>query len=131
MVIDSSVVIAIALSETDYRVYIEAISKAFYRHARVCMPASVLVEAGIIAEARNFAGELNEVIDSMQPEIIPLDATIANLSRDAFRRFGRGRHEAQLNFGDCMSYATATHLRLPLLYKGEDFSRTDIPSALA
>ncbi len=57
-----------------------------------------------------------------------LDHTVADLAIDAFRRYGKGRHKAALNFGDCLVYATAKHLDLPLLYKGQDFIHTDLKS---
>jgi ribonuclease VapC len=130
MVIDSSALLAVALAESDAQLYIHAIDHAITQGRPVYVPASVIVEAGIVAETRNRASALDALLDRLQPEIVPLDRSLAQLSRQAFRRFGRGRHLAKLNFGDCMSYATAEHLRLPLLFKGEDFPRTPIRSAL-
>ena len=63
--------------------------------------------------------------------IVSHDHALALLARDAFLRFGKGRHPARLNFGDCAAYALAKSRALPLLFKGEDFARTDIASALA
>jgi ribonuclease VapC len=91
----------------------------------------VLVEAGIIADTRNCGSSLDALLDRLQPEIVPLDRALAELSLKAFRRFGRGRHPAKLNFGDCMSYATAEYFRLPLLFKGDDLRRTAIASAVS
>jgi ribonuclease VapC len=88
------------------------------------------LEAGIVADVRNRASFLDALLGRLQPEIVPLDRSLAELARHAFRRFGRWRHRAQLNFGDCMSYATAEYLRMPLLFKGEDFRHTSITSAL-
>lgn len=130
MVIDSSALLAIVLGETDASLYIEAIAGFVKSNADVYVPASVLVEAGIIAEQRDSGDRLDDLLEKIQPEIVPLDRSIAASARRAFRSFGRGRHPAKLNFGDCLSYATAHHLRLPLLFKGEDFTQTDIPSAL-
>ncbi len=130
MVIDSSALLAIALGEPDDFIYIEAIAQKVEGHQRVYLPASVLVEAGIVVEQRNYNKELDVLLEHLQPEIVPLDRSVAGLARQAFRTFGRGRHPAKLNFGDCMSYATAQYLRLPLLYKGEDFWQTDVQSAL-
>lgn len=126
MVIDSSALVAIVHGEPDAHAYIEAIAIAIEQRSRIYIPASVLVEAGIVAERRGRGSLLDGVIERIQPEIVPLDRPIAELSRQAFRRFGRGRHRAQLNFGDCMSYATAQYLRLPLLYKGDEFRETDV-----
>ena len=128
--IDSSSLMAIVLSEPDAYIYADAIAQSAESQTRLYIPASVLVEAGIVAEQLDRNKELDILLDSLQLEIVPLDRAIAELARQAFRRFGRGRHKAKLNFGDCMSYATAQHLGLPLLYKGEDFRQTDVRSAL-
>lgn len=130
MVIDSSSLMAIALAEPDAYIYADAIAQAAESPTRLYVPASVLVEAGIVAEQRDRNRQLDILLDSLQLEVVPLDRSIAELARQAFRTFGRGRHKAKLNFGDCMSYATAQHLGLPLLYKGEDFRQTDIQSVL-
>ena len=121
---------AIVLSEPDAYVYADAIAQAAEGQTRLYIPASVLVEAGIVAEQLHVNEELDVLLDSLQLEVVPLDRPIAELARQAFRTFGRGRHKAKLNFGDCMSYATARYLGLPLLYKGEDFRRTDIQPVL-
>jgi ribonuclease VapC len=63
-------------------------------------------------------------------ELIPVDADQAQIAREAFRRYGKGRSPAGLNYGDCFSYALAKATGLPLLFKGADFARTDIESAL-
>jgi ribonuclease VapC len=131
MVIDSSALLAIVLAESDAAVYANAIARALETGSNpLCIPASVVVEAAIVAELRSRGKQLNALIDRMQPEIVPLDHTLAKLAVQTFRKFGRGRHRAALNFGDCLSYATAEHLRLPLLYKGDDFRRTGLLSAL-
>ena len=67
----------------------------------------------------------------MEVEVIPHDAELAVIARDAFLRFGKGRHPARLNCGDCASYALAKSLNIPLLFKGTDFAKTDIVPALA
>jgi ribonuclease VapC len=131
MVIDSSALLAVTLAEPDAQLYIDAIARALAEKRPVYVPASVLLEAGIVADTRNCAQFLDSLIDRLQPEIAPLDRSLAELAQRAFRRFGRGRHRAQLNFGDCMSYATAEYFRLPLLFKGEDFGHTAIASALS
>jgi ribonuclease VapC len=126
MVIDSSALLAIVLAEPDAQLFRDAILRA----DEMFIPASVLVEAGIVAEQRNAAAQLDALVEGLKAEIAPLDRTLAELARQAFRQFGRGFHKAALNFGDCMSYATARYLQLPLLYKGNDFRKTNIPSAL-
>jgi len=77
------------------------------------------------------AGQLQQALQTLAIAQHPLDAEQAALAADAFLRFGKGRHPARLNLGDCFSYALAKSMNAPLLYKGDDFSRTDIASALA
>jgi ribonuclease VapC len=79
---------------------------------------------------RRGARELDALLGRSRVEFIAFDDAQAILARDAFRRFGRGRHPAGLNFGDCLAYALAKHLGEPLLFKGDDFTRTDITPAL-
>jgi ribonuclease VapC len=130
VVIDSSALLAIVLGEEDGERYIEVIERQLERRGRVTIPASVLVETGIVAGGRGRGKELAMLIDRMQPEVEPLTREIAELAVTAFRKFGRGVHKASLNFGDCMSYATAEFLAEPLLFKGSDFGQTPIKSAL-
>jgi ribonuclease VapC len=66
---------------------------------------------------------------SMHLKLTPIDAVIAGAAQDAFMRFGKGRHPARLNFGDCFSYAVAKVMNAPLLYVGNDFAQTDIVAA--
>ena len=73
---------------------------------------------------------LDALLSRMRVSIMSVDEQQAHLAREAFRRFGKGRHPARLNFGDCFSYALARHTGEPLLFKGNDFALTDIPSAL-
>jgi ribonuclease VapC len=122
--------LAVVLAEPDAHLYIDAIDRALAQRRPVYLPASALVEAGIVAETRNCARYLDALLTRLQPEVVPLDRALAELSQQVFRRFGRGRHQAKLNFGDCMSYATAEFFRLPLLFKGEDFTQTPVASAL-
>lgn len=69
------------------------------------------------------------LLDALGANVVPVSVEQAQLARLAFRRFGKGRHPARLNFGDCFSYALATTLREPLLFVGDDFSRTDVAAA--
>jgi ribonuclease VapC len=101
-----------------------------YEHADVYLPASVLVEANITATNRGLGADLADMVAAMKPKVIALDEAMAYLAVDAFRRYGKGRHKANLNFGDCLVYATARQLRLPLLFKGNDFVHTDLASVL-
>lgn len=130
MVIDTSALVAILFGEEDSDTFIDAIATRAEAGHRIFIPAPVIVEAGIVAERRNQAKELNALLDGLRAEVWALDGAIAELARKAYRQFGRGFHKAALNFGDCMSYATAHYLQLPLLYKGDDFPKTNIPSVL-
>lgn len=75
------------------------------------------------------AVQYDELLKTISPTVIVFDAQQAKLARIAWKAYGKGRHPAKLNFGDCCSYATAKHLNQPLLFKGNDFSQTDIEKA--
>jgi ribonuclease VapC len=79
-------------------------------------------EAGLVA--------LDELKAAAGIEIVPVTESLADLAFEAFRRFGKGRHPAGLNFGDCFSYALAKERNEPLLFKGDDFPRTDVSPAI-
>ena len=130
MVIDSSALLSIVFGEPERDAFVEVIFRATDEGRMVYIPATVIVEAGMAAERRRHVEKLDGLLARITSEIVPLDYAIAQLARAAHRRFGRGFHKAALNFGDCMTYATALYLRAPLLYKGDDFRRTGIPSAL-
>ena len=72
------------------------------------------------------ARDLDLLLAQMNVEIVPFTARQADIARKAFRRYGRGRHDAELNFGDCCAYALAKDKSAPLLFKGDDFSKTDV-----
>jgi ribonuclease VapC len=125
MVIDTSAFVAIFLAEPERQRFLEEIIAA---ETRLVSAASVL-ETGIVLEARRGepAGrEFDLFILRANLHIVPVDAEQADLARSAWRRFGRGRHPAALNFGDCFSFALAKSSGEPLLAKGTDFGLTDI-----
>lgn len=130
MVIDSSALIAIEMGETEAEAFVEAIAHAINTGERVAVPASVLLEAGLILDTRGMGTSFDQLIESLQPEVIAIDREVAEISRIAYRRFGKGLHPARLNMGDCMSYAVARQLGEELLFKGHDFTQTDIALAL-
>ncbi|MCC6585383.1 MAG: type II toxin-antitoxin system VapC family toxin [Bryobacterales bacterium] len=126
MVIDTSAILAILEAEPERRVFIEAIESA----DSVRMSVASFVETSIVVESRSGAEglrDLDRFLSRANIELIPVDQEQGQLARSAFSRFGKGRHRAGLNFGDCFAYAAAIHLGEPLLYKGEDFSHTDVP----
>jgi len=84
----------------------------------------------IADQSAELARALGRLVHELAIDIVPLDENLARQSRAAFIRFGKGRHPAGLNFGDCVSYSLAQSRGLPLLYKGADFGKTDVISAL-
>ena len=128
MIIDTSALLAILLDEPERRRYNELIAASGKR----LLSAASLVEAGMVLEVRGgeAAGrELDLFLHRAKFEVVPLDADQAEIARAAFRRYGKGRHSAGLNFGDCLAYAASKAAGEPLLFKGQDFSQTDIPVA--
>ena len=129
MVIDSSAFLAILGDEPERHTFNEAIEAAETR----MMSAATFVEASMVIESRYGAEglrDLDQFIERAGIQIVAVDAEQAYAARRAFSRFGKGRHEAGLNYGDCFSYALATVLGKPLLYKGEDFRKTDVVPAV-
>ena len=125
MVIDSSALVAIFLAEPERQKFLSAIMSA---ETRFISAASVL-ETGIVLESRQGEAsgrEFDLFVVRASLEIVPVDAEQADLARSAWRKYGKGRHGAGLNFGDCFSYALAKFSGEPVLAKGTDFARTDI-----
>ena len=97
------------------------------------MSVSNLLEATSVIEGRRgtLAGRvLDELLARLNIELIPITVEQAQEARRAWRRYGKKRHPANLNFGDCFSYALAKTMDEPLLFKGKDFAQTDVQSAL-
>jgi ribonuclease VapC len=127
MVIDSSALLAIVLGEPERRRFIEAITAADVR----LVAASTMFEASMVALSRTETRlrDLRNFCARGELETVPFGPEHLDLAIDAFRRYGKGRHPASLNFGDCFSYALAKATGEPLLFKGDDFSQTDIKRA--
>lgn len=129
MVLDTSALTAILLDEPERRAFAEAIEA----DPRRLVSAATVVEAGIVIEARmgEAAGlELDLLLNRAGVSIVPVDPDQAELAREAWRTFGKGRHPAGLNLGDCFTYALAVATSEPVLFKGDDFARTPIPRVL-
>lgn len=129
MVLDSSAVIALLLDEPDADSLRWAIADADTR----LISAATLVEASLVIEGRlgeTGGRELDLLINRLGVVIVSVDADQVNEARRAWRRFGKGRHEAALNFGDLFAYALAQTSGEPLLFKGDDFARTDVARVL-
>ena len=126
--IDTSAVVAILRGEDEAEPFALTIAEA-----EQCFFSAVgLLEASMVMIGRGRperADRLDALVRDLAIEIVPFDGELAHESRAAFVRFGKGRHAASLNFGDCESYALAQTRGLPLLYKGDDFARTDVVSA--
>jgi ribonuclease VapC len=128
MVVDTSALIAYLNAEPEA----ERIEVALVSARRLFLSAATLVEAGIVAERQNEESggrDLDLLIHRLRVEVVPVTEDQAELARSAYRRFGKGKHPAGLNFGDCFSYALARSLGEPLLFVGADFSETDIETA--
>ena len=128
MIVDTSAVLAILFGEREARRCDEAIAQA----PRCRMSAVSFLEAAIVLESRSGAEaghELDAFLEAAAIDLAPVTPDQAAAARRAWRRFGKGNHPAGLNFGDCFSYALAEAVREPLLFKGDDFARTDIEAA--
>ncbi|WP_294537769.1 type II toxin-antitoxin system VapC family toxin [uncultured Rhodoblastus sp.] len=128
MVIDTSAIVAIAMNESEAEAFERRIADAAVR----LISAATVLEAAMVLETRlgePGGGELDLWLLRAGVEIVAVDAIHADQARRAWRRFGKGRHPAGLNFGDCFSYALAALTQEPLLFKGNDFSKTDIEAA--
>lgn len=99
-------------------------------HAKLFISAATLTEALIVASRKGVTQELDELLAALDLTVVEVDAAFAELAAHAYRRWGRGFHAADLNYGDSFSYALAEFYDCPLLYVGNDFARTDIRSAL-
>ena len=128
MIIDSSALVAILLTEPEAQSLTVAISNAAIR----LLPASCLLETSMILLSRRGAQGTNDLdlyLFRGHIETVPFTESQALIARIAFDRYGKGRHPAQLNFGDCMAYAATKETGEELLFIGTDFAQTDIAVA--
>ncbi len=129
MVIDTSAVIALLMGESAAAKLEAALESDTVR----LMSAASFVETAIVVEARYGepgGRDLDLFIHKAQIQVTAVNAEQAEIARDAYRRFGKGRHRAGLNFGDCFAYALSKATGEPLLFTGTDFSQTDVTPAL-
>ena len=125
MVVDTSALLAIFLAEPERRQFLDAITQGDTRH----ISAANVLETGIVLEARRgeAAGrEFDLFLHHAKFEVVPVDSDQIEIARVAWRQYGNGRHPAGLNFGDCFAYALAKVMDQPILFKGDDFTHTDI-----
>jgi ribonuclease VapC len=126
IVVDTSALMAIALDEPKADACIAAIES----QDRLLISAATMAEALIVARHRNVAEEIESLVDKMGFEIVAVTAASAKRVAEAYGRWGKGAHAAALNFGDCFAYEVAKQYDCALLFIGDDFSKTDVASAL-
>jgi len=128
MIVDSSALVAILFQEPEGQL----IDVAIVECADCRMSAANLLEISMVVLARKGADGLRDLdllIVRLGIRVVAFTESHARLAREAFKRFGKGRHPAGLNFGDCIAYALARENGEELLFKGNDFAQTDIPAA--
>lgn len=129
MVVDSSAIVAVILGEAERHIFLQLLMNA----NQLSLSAVTHYETSIVVAGakgdRSAARFVDELIEQSEMEIVPADRNVALAAREAYFRFGRGYHPARLNFGDCFSYALAKARNDTLLFKGDDFLKTDIVPA--
>jgi ribonuclease VapC len=126
MIIDTSALLAILFDEPDGPALLRQIAEAPIR----LMSSANAVEAWIVADRHANPAKgpaLDALLETLGIDIVPVTVQHARLARTAYHTYGKGRHPAGLNFGDCFAYALAKATDLPLLFKGDDFGQTDVP----
>jgi ribonuclease VapC len=128
MIVDSSALVAVVFQEPDYEIIVDKLAAS----DSTGIGTPTLAETGIVISARlrrDSQGLVLRMIDELDIVEVPFGEPHWRQAIGAFHRFGRGRHRANLNFGDCLAYAVAYLAREPLLYVGNDFAATDLPAA--
>lgn len=124
--VDTSALMAVLLREPERDRCLHLLDTA----PQMAMSAGTLTEAFVAAEYRGVGSSMELLVANLALEIVPVSAETAARALLAFRAWGKGRHPARLNFGDCFAYTLAKERNCPLLFIGNDFSQTDIRSAL-
>jgi ribonuclease VapC len=124
--IDTSALMAIVLGEATA----DACIRVLETEAELVISAGTVAEALIVAARRNVGDEMTRLIDGLGLDIVSVTPASARRIAAAYGQWGRGAHSAGLNFGDCLSYELAKEHACPLLYVGDDFSKTDLTSAV-
>lgn len=128
MIVDTSALVAVLKQEAEASAF-----KTAMLDSEVRVSAVTLFEFGMVVDGWGNAAASQAVellLSQIEADVIAVDADTARLARDAYGRFGKGRHPARLNFGDCFAYALAKQSGEHLLFKGDDFSQTDVVSAV-
>ena len=126
--VDTSALMAILMNEPNADACMQVLARD---GQRIVISAGTAAEVRIVAGQRGLAGEIERFLDELGIEVVPVTEATARQVGEAYATWGRGVHPAGLNFGDCFAYVVARAHGCPLLYIGNDFSRTDIASALA
>ena len=131
MFVDASAFVAILASEDEADALMARLQQAGARHTS---PMAVWETSLALGRQRQIAPTdalklVTDFLKLLSVRVEPIGQEIGDMAVVAYQRFGKGRHPAGLNFGDCFAYACARHFDMPLLYKGDDFSQTDIPAA--
>ena len=127
VILDSSAILSVLLEERGHSAILDRIASA----QNVGVGAPTFVETAIVLSSKlgsDARPRLNEFLREAEAELIPMGPEHIDAAVDAFLRYGKGRHPAALNFGDCLTYAVAAVAGVPLLFTGTDFARTDITS---
>ena len=129
-IIDSSVLLAVLLKEADHEIYLDFIAST----SDIRIAAPTYLETCMVANFRigpTGVDEIQQLVEQMEIKVLEFSAATARVAVLAFKRYGKGQgHKAQLNFGDCMSYAMSKTELMPLLFKGDDFRLTDVDCAI-
>lgn len=129
MVVDTSALVAVLFAEPGYETFVQLLAEA----DDPLLSAATLLEASIVMHARTGdegVADLDELLAAAAVRCVAVDRAQAHIAREGFARFGKGRAPAGLNYGDCFAYALAKAAGRPLLFKGSDFTLTDIVPAV-
>jgi ribonuclease VapC len=129
MFVDTSVLVAILSAEDDATQWAERIERApnLMTSALVVLEAAMRLSTKLVVDPVDVEISINDLLSEANIDVIAIDADDGHLAVQAFAEYGKGRgHPAQLNLADCLSYACAKNRKVPLLYKGNDFSHTDL-----
>lgn len=128
LVVDTSALMALLLQEPEAEELLDLATRA----ERVQLSAATRLELTLVAEGRRFnstSSEIEALLSNLRVEVVPFETNHLHWALHGWRHYGRGRHKAALNLGDCFSYGLAKALDAPLLFKGEDFQDTDVKVA--
>jgi ribonuclease VapC len=132
MFVDTSAIIAVLTGESEAEHFSNLIAASTVRYTSpvVLLEATMRLSSIFQLEPDLVSDLLDQLVSRTRIEIVAVNTEMGRLAVKAFSRYGKGRHPAGLNFGDCLSYGAANTLRVPLLFKGQDFSLTDIERAI-